>query len=95
MQQNSSTIEHHDVIANSKGGVQIVTHDNRCRSLSQIMGAYKTTSSKLIHEADFDMFAWHRSFHDHIIRDEKSYQNIVNYIENNPNSWSKDKFYKK
>ena len=67
----------------------------KIKSLSQIMGAYKTTSSKLIHEADFDMFAWHRSFHDHIIRDEKSYQNIVNYIENNPNSWSKDKFYKK
>jgi putative transposase len=67
----------------------------KIKSLSEIMGAYKTTSSKLIHQADYAAFAWHRSFHDHIIRDEKSYLNIVNYIENNPNSWNKDKFYKK
>ncbi len=45
----------------------------KIKSLSQIMGAYKTTSSKLIHQADYEEFAWHRSFHDHIIRDEKSY----------------------
>jgi putative transposase len=57
------------------------------------MGAFKTTSSKLIHELGKSDFAWHRSFHDHIIRDEKSYLNIVNYIQNNPNSWDKDKFY--
>ena len=67
----------------------------KIKSLSQIMGAYKTTSSKLIHEAYYEAFSWHRSFHDHIIRDEKSYLNIVNYIENNPNCWNKDKFYKK
>ncbi|MBC5839456.1 transposase [Flavobacterium muglaense] len=67
----------------------------KIKSLSQIMGAYKTTSSKLIHELGYDDFAWHRSFHDHIIRDEKAYFNIVKYIENNPNSWFKDKFYLK
>lgn len=65
----------------------------KIKSLSQIMGAFKTTSSKLIHEAGLFDIAWHRSFHDHIIRDEKSYLNITNYIENNPNSWNKDKFY--
>ncbi len=74
---------------------QLDSKSIKIKSLSQIMGAYKTTSSKLIHEADYDEFAWHRSFHDHIIRDEKSYLNIMNYIKNNPNSWNKDKFYKK
>jgi len=59
------------------------------------MGAYKTTSSNLIHQAGYDAFAWHRSFHDHIIRDEKSYRNIMNYIQDNPNRWLSDKFYKK
>ena len=65
----------------------------KIKSLSQIMGAFKTTSSRLIHEAGTIDFAWHRSFHDHIIRDESAYLNIVNYIENNPNSWNKDTFY--
>jgi putative transposase len=74
---------------------QLDSENIKIKSLSQIMGAYKTTSSKLIHQANYEEFAWHRSFHDHIIRDEKSYLNIVNYIENNPDRWSKDKFYNK
>ncbi|MFI0431155.1 transposase [Mariniflexile sp. HMF6888] len=51
----------------------------RIKSLSSQMGAMKTTSSNKIHEAGFIDFAWHRSFHDHIIRDEKAYINIFNY----------------
>lgn len=57
------------------------------------MGAFKTKSSKLIHLAGYPDFKWQRSFHDHIIKDEKAYLNISNYIETNPERWEKDKFY--
>ena len=33
------------------------------------------------------------SFYDHIIRDEQDYQRIWEYIETNPQRWSKDRFY--
>ena len=36
---------------------------------------------------------WQRSFHDHIIRDEKDYLKIWNYIDTNPQNWSDDCFY--
>lgn len=36
---------------------------------------------------------WQRNFYDHIIRNEKSYQTISNYIINNPANWKDDKFY--
>jgi REP element-mobilizing transposase RayT len=62
----------------------------KIKSLSSLIGAFKTTASKLIHEAGFLDFAWHRSFHDHIIRNEKSYLNIDNYIDSNPQNWLKD-----
>jgi REP element-mobilizing transposase RayT len=42
----------------------------------------------------FDKKLWQRSYYDHIIRDEKSYDNIVNYIIRNPENWDTDKFYK-
>ncbi len=32
------------------------------------------------------------NYHDHIIRNEREYQNIKNYIINNPINWNKDKF---
>lgn len=35
---------------------------------------------------------WQRNYHDHIIRNDKSYQNIRNYIVNNPQKWMNDKF---
>lgn len=69
------------------------TNSLKIKSLSELMGAFKTTSSKLIHLAGYPDFKWQRSFHDHIIKDEKSYLNISNYIETNPERWEKDKFY--
>ena len=35
---------------------------------------------------------WQRNYYEHIIRDEKSYNNIANYIINNPSKWNDDKF---
>ena len=36
---------------------------------------------------------WQRNYHEHIIRNEKSYQTISKYIMNNPGNWKDDKFY--
>ena len=67
----------------------------KIKSLSDLIGAYKTTVSKQIHLLGYAEFAWQRSFHDHIIRDEESYERISNYIINNPNSWYQDKFFRR
>ena len=37
---------------------------------------------------------WQLGFHDHIIRDEREYQEIWNYIDNNPLKWALDKYYR-
>ena len=65
----------------------------KIKSVSGLMGALKTTTSRLIHEASFENFAWHRSFHDHIIRNESEYYHISNYIDNNPQKWFQDCFF--
>jgi len=36
---------------------------------------------------------WQRNYHEHIIRNEQSYQTISEYIINNPAKWAVDKFY--
>lgn len=36
-----------------------------------------------------------RNYYEHIIRNEKSYQTIADYIVNNPAKWEDDKFYMK
>ena len=65
----------------------------KIKPLSELMGAYKTTVSKQIHLCGFMEFQWQRSFYEHIIRDEKTFESITEYIINNPMNWERDKFY--
>ncbi|MBF4472510.1 transposase [Flavobacterium sp. HJJ] len=75
--------------------LSVQDNEIKIKSLSSLIGAFKTTSSKMMHHAGFADFAWQRSFHDHIIRNERSYQNISNYIDLNPEKWMADTFFEK
>ncbi|MBQ8622333.1 MAG: transposase, partial [Oscillospiraceae bacterium] len=61
--------------------------------LDNIIGSYKSFVSRRIHKQQPALKVWQESFHDHIVRNEKSYQNIWLYIESNPMNWEKDCFY--
>ncbi len=41
----------------------------------------------------FNQKLWQRDYWEHIIRDEKAYQTISNYILENPEKWRGDKFF--
>lgn len=61
-------------------------------SLSEIIRGFKSFSSRRINEINQkNVFRWQRSFHDHIIRDEKSLWRIREYIKNNPSKWEVDR----
>jgi REP element-mobilizing transposase RayT len=66
----------------------------KIKSISSLMGAYKTTTSKLIHLAGNPHFEWHRSFYDNIVRNQIAYSKIDQYITDNPKKWKKDLFNK-
>lgn len=66
----------------------------KTKSLSQLIGAYKTTSSKQIHQNNDKFFEWQRSFHDHIIRNDYSFKKIHDYIRDNTANWKDDCFNK-
>ena len=63
----------------------------KIKPLSELIGVFKTTSSKLIHLNGLSNFSWQRSYYDHIIRDEKSLDNIRLYVRENPLTWDTDK----
>jgi REP element-mobilizing transposase RayT len=66
----------------------------KIKSISSLMGAYKTTTSKLIHLAGNPHFELHRSFYDNIVRNQIAYSKIDQYITDNPKKWKKDCFNK-
>ena len=64
---------------------------HKIKPLSELIGAFKTTSSKEIHKQGLLDFKWQRSFYDNIIRDETSLYPIRKYIYENPIKWELDK----
>ena len=63
----------------------------KIHGLSEIIRGFKTFSAKNINLLLGEkIFQWQKSFYDHIIRDEKSLNNIRQYIINNPANWYLD-----
>jgi len=62
------------------------------KNLASIIRGFKSAVTKNARKTHAD-FAWQSRFYDHIIRNERSYQTISEYIVNNPANWAKDKFY--
>ena len=79
------------VVGNSRD--HSLQEKTKIKSLSELIGAFKTTSSKLIHETGLKYFQWQKSFYDHIIRNERSLFRIQEYIRNNPAKWELDRDY--
>jgi REP element-mobilizing transposase RayT len=83
----------------SRGGSRTAinkTQHNR-KPIGQIIGAFKTRSTKLIKAIDTSMNTaiWQRSYYEHVIRNEEDLRIIREYIEQNPQKWAlgKDKYY--
>ncbi len=69
------------------------------KTLGDMVGAFESiTTVNYIHGArtnhwpPFEGKLWQRNYYDHIIRDEQSYQNISEYVFNNPAKWDEDQF---
>ncbi len=62
-------------------------HEN----ISRVIRWYKGRCSFEIRKLHAD-FEWQPRFHDHIIRDNLSYEKISNYIRNNPRKWNEDMY---
>lgn len=81
-----------------KGQPQGIAPTNK--TLGDMMDAFKSITTveyirgvKNLGWKPFDRKLWQRNYYEHIIRNEKSYETISEYILNNPAKWQNDKFY--
>ena len=78
-----------------------VIGDNRAKNVSPLRSPSKTVGSvvrgfkigvtKWMRQNTDTFYIWQRNYWEHIIRDDKSYENISQYIINNPTKWNNDK----
>ncbi|MBQ1263467.1 MAG: transposase [Oscillospiraceae bacterium] len=62
-------------------------------TISDIICTFKSMVTRKCHNINPNQIIWQRSFHDHIIRGERDYLKIWDYIDTNPHKWSEDCFY--
>ena len=80
----------HMIIMINRDNGRMISAPTTTKSLSQIVGYFKQFVSRKI-----GFSPWQKSFHDHIIRNDDDYRKIVEYIDDNPNTWAEDCFYPK
>jgi len=80
-----------NLLNNSVGTGRDLSLQIKIKPVFELIGAFKTTSSKLIHQNGLVSFFWQRSFYDHVIRVEESLDKIREYILNNPIKWDLDR----
>jgi len=62
------------------------------KSLGSVIRGFKIGVTKWFKENNTNLEkVWQRDYFDEIIRDFQAYQNITNYIKNNPANWKKNK----
>lgn len=70
---------------------QAVPFRSPSKTIGSIIRGFKIGVTKWM-KANTDVHkVWQRNYHDHIIRDERAFQNISAYIRDNPKNWGKKK----
>ena len=92
----SVRVDKYVVMPNHIHAILVVAADAPQKTdLSVVIGQYKMSVTKRVRAHDRNKKVWQRSFHDHVIRSQSSYEKIWLYIEHNPAKWEDDCFYLK
>jgi REP element-mobilizing transposase RayT len=63
------------------------------RIFKTILSEFKNSTANVIKTKQFPEFSWNKSSHVFQIPDKVAYQDIVDYIANNPERWHQDVFF--
>ncbi|HUH46714.1 MAG TPA: transposase [Arenibacter sp.] len=75
------------------GGVFDTPLRSPSNNIGAIIRGYKSSVTKQLNALNIGCAVWQRNYYEHIIRNEQSYQRISEYIIDNPQKWSDDRFH--
>ena len=69
--------------------------DSQCPTITDIVCAYKSLTTRACKKVQPIEKLFQTSFYEHVIRGREDYDEVAEYIENNPKQWELDKLYTK
>ena len=81
----------HGIIILGRGGSR-TARTVKYKALGSLIGAFKTTSTKIINELRHTpgVSIWQRNYYEHVVRGEEDLNQIRQYILENPIKWDMD-----
>ena len=95
-QMNGVVVDKHITMPNHIHMIIRLTSERRENlPLHQIIAQFKSYTNRAYNRINKSSYhsLWQRNYYEHIIRSEKDYRGIWQYIENNPIEWKLDEYY--
>ena len=88
---NDVRIESYIIMPNHFHMIVHICSDAGDRGRSPLQHVVRSIKSYVSRQAGFGI--WQKSFYDHVIRGQRDYSQVAEYIENNPARWLEDCYY--
>ena len=88
-------VDNYIIMPNHVHAIIVIDPLEDAPTLTNIVGCYKTAVTKQIRQIYPNIVVWQRSFYDHVIRNQKSYEKIWEYVQFNAQKWDEDDYYQK
>ena len=72
------------------GIISIMDGSYQSKTIGTIIGQFKGSVTSWVRANTNIHDLWQRNYYEHVIRDERDYQRIAEYIEGNPSQWNED-----
>jgi putative transposase len=77
----------------TNNSINIEGREDRAPTLGNIVAYFKYQTTKQYNQDGAIRKLWQRNYYEHIIRDEKEYCAIKQYIQDNPKNWEDDEMF--
>lgn len=89
---NNVEIDEFIIMPNHIHGIIKLTGGQSRPPLQKIIQGFKSVTTRECFKYNYNKL-WQRNYYEHVIRNEKEYYKILEYIQENPIKWEEDKYY--
>jgi len=87
------SLDHYVIMPNHIHGILVILDKNSNISLGHLISQFKSKATKKILKSGNNIFRWQSNYYDRIIKNEKEFSDIRQYIDNNILKWDLDKYH--
>ncbi len=83
------------IMPNHLHGIISIINSSQKHTLGTMMRSYKASVTNWVRKNSDILILWQHNYYEHVVRNERDYQRIAEYIVSNPSLWDRDALHPK